>query len=146
MIFMSKLYGAYGSNLNFEQMAHRCPTARFLGVGNIVGYQLEFRGRACGVANVVPCEGGSVPVGIWMIESADEAALDRYEGYPRLYKKQDIPVAFGGRTTPVMFYVMAAEFPVRLPSEEYFNTILTGYGDCGIDSEGLFEAAFRSAE
>lgn len=107
---------------------------------------LEFRGKACGVANVVPCEGGSVPVGIWMIEPADEAALDRYEGYPRLYGKQDIPVAFGGRTTPVMFYVMAAEFPVRLPSEEYFNTILTGYGDCGIDSEGLFEAAFRSVK
>lgn len=146
MIFMSKLYGAYGSNLNFEQMAHRCPTARFLGVGNIVGYQLEFRGRACGVANVVPCEGGSVPVGIWLIEPADEAALDRYEGFPRLYDKQDIPVEFGGRTTPVMFYVMAAGLPVRLPSEEYFNTILTGYGDCGIDSEGLFEAAFRVVE
>lgn len=102
MIFMSKLYGAYGSNLNFEQMAHRCPTARFLGVGNIVGYQLEFRGRACGVANVAPCEGGSVPVGIWMIEPADETALDRYEGYPRLYKKQDIPVAFGCRPRSIL--------------------------------------------
>lgn len=143
---MSKLYGAYGSNLNFEQMAHRCPTAQFLGVGKMVGYMLEFRGKAFGVANVVPYEGGSVPVGIWMIESSDEAALDRYEGYPRLYGKRDIPVEFGGRTTPVMFYVMAAELPVRLPSEEYFNNILTGYNDCGIDSEGLFEAAFRAAE
>lgn len=143
---MSKLYGAYGSNLNFEQMAHRCPTARFLGVGKMVGYQLEFRGKACGVANVVPCEGGFIPVGIWLIEPADEAALDRYEGYPRLYGKRDIPVDFGGRTTPVMFYVMAADLPVRLPSEEYFNTILTGYNDCGIDCEGLFEAAFRAAE
>lgn len=143
---MSKLYGAYGSNLNFEQMAHRCTTARFLGVGTIDGYMLEFRGKACGVANVVPCEGGSVPVGIWLIEPADEAALDRYEGFPWLYNKLDIPVKFGGRITPVMFYVMDAELPVRLPSEEYFNTILTGYNDCGIDSEGLFEAAFRAAE
>lgn len=146
MIIMSKLYGAYGSNLNFEQMAHRCPTARFLGVGTIGGYMLEFRGKACGVANVAHCEGGSVPVGIWMIEPSDEAALDRYEGYPRLYGKRDIPVEFGGRITPVMFYVMDADLPVRLPSEEYFNTILIGYNDCGIDSEGLFEAAFRSAE
>lgn len=146
MICMSKLYGAYGSNLNFEQMAHRCPTARFLGIGTIAGYQLEFRGRACGVANVLPCEGGSVPVGIWLIEPADEAALDRYEGFPWLYNKLDIPVEFGGRVTPVMFYVMAADLPVRLPSEEYFNNILTGYNDCGIDSEGLFEATFRAAE
>lgn len=103
---------------------------------------LEFRGKACGVANVAHCEGGSVPVGIWLIEPADEAALDRYEGFPWLYNKLDIPVEFGGRVTPVMFYVMAAELPVRLPSEEYFNTILMGYNDCGIDCEGLFEAVF----
>lgn len=146
MIFMSKLYGAYGSNLNFEQMAHRCPTARFLGVGTIDGYMLEFRGKACGVANVAHCEGDSVPVGIWMIEPEDEAALDRYEGYPKLYGKEEIPANFGGRITPVMFYVMAEELPVRLPSEVYFNTILTGYDDCGIDCEGLLEAVFRSAE
>lgn len=143
---MSKIYGAYGSNLNFEQMAHRCPTARFLGVGKMVGYMLEFRGKAFGVANVVPYEGGSVPVGIWLIESEDEASLDRYEGYPRLYGKRDIPVEFGGRITPVMFYVMAADLPVRLPSEEYFNTILTGYNDCGIDCERLFEAALRAVK
>ena len=98
------------------------------------------------MANVAHCEGDSVPVGIWMIEPEDEAALDRYEGYPRLYGKEEIPVNFGVRITPVMFYVMAEELPVRMPSEGYFNTILTGYDDCGIDCEGLFEAVFRSAE
>ena len=140
---MGKLYGAYGSNLNFEQMAHRCPTARFLGVGTINGYELEFRGRSRGVATVTACEGVSVPVGIWMIEDPDEAALDVYEGFPRLYIKQDIPTDFNGRIIPVMYYVMVDGLPLTLPSEVYFNTILDGYEDCKIDSEPLFQAALR---
>lgn len=139
---MSKLYGAYGSNLNFEKMAHRCPTARFLGAGKLDGYTLVFRGNSRGVANIEPCAGKFVPIGIWMIETADEAALDVYEGFPRLYGKQNISVNFGGRETNVMVYIMSAELPLRIPSEEYFNAILTGYLDCGIDSEGLFKAGF----
>ena len=35
---MSKrLYVAYGSNLNFEQMKHRCPTAKLYDTGIIEG-------------------------------------------------------------------------------------------------------------
>ena len=30
----NKFYIAYGSNLNLEQMANRCPTARVVGAGN----------------------------------------------------------------------------------------------------------------
>lgn len=40
---MSKIYVAYGSNLNKEQMAYRCPTARFLGTGVIEDYELQDR-------------------------------------------------------------------------------------------------------
>ena len=32
---MAKLYVAYGSNLNKEQMRYRCPTAKFVGTGII---------------------------------------------------------------------------------------------------------------
>lgn len=43
---MSKrLYVAYGSNLNFEQMKHRCPTAKLYDTGIIEGYELQFKGR-----------------------------------------------------------------------------------------------------
>ena len=35
---MAKLYVAYGSNLNKEQMRYRCPTAKFVGTGIIEGY------------------------------------------------------------------------------------------------------------
>ena len=41
---MAKLYVAYGSNLNKEQMRYRCPTAKFVGTGIIEGYELQFKG------------------------------------------------------------------------------------------------------
>ena len=41
---MSKLYVAYGSNLNLKQMAYRCPTATLVGTGVIDNYELQFKG------------------------------------------------------------------------------------------------------
>ncbi|MDE6762271.1 MAG: hypothetical protein K2N26_04185 [Oscillospiraceae bacterium] len=38
---------------------------------------------------------------------------------------------------------MAAQKPVKLPSETYFNAILDGYFDCGIDCEVLFDFMFN---
>ena len=43
---MTKLYLAYGSNLNKRQMASRCPTARPVGSAMIYGWELCFRGVA----------------------------------------------------------------------------------------------------
>ena len=36
-------YFAYGSNLNFEQMAYRCPEATVVGTAKLDGYELAFR-------------------------------------------------------------------------------------------------------
>ena len=45
-----RLYIAYGSNINLEQMAFRCPNSKIVGTRMIPGYELEFRG----VATIVP--------------------------------------------------------------------------------------------
>ena len=37
----NKLYLAYGSNLNLEQMANRCPTAKVVGNSKINGYEKD---------------------------------------------------------------------------------------------------------
>ena len=76
---MSKIYIAYGSNLNKEQMAYRCPTARFLGTGVIEDYELQFKGSLhSAFATIAPKEGAQVPVGLWEIQSRDEKRLDLY--------------------------------------------------------------------
>ena len=52
---MAKLYVAYGSNLNKEQMCYRCPTAKFVGTGIIEGYELQFKGALHGAcATIAP--------------------------------------------------------------------------------------------
>lgn len=38
-----KEYFAYGSNLNFDQMAYRCPEATVVGTAKLDGYELAFR-------------------------------------------------------------------------------------------------------
>lgn len=81
---MNKLYMAYGSNLNLRQMALRCPTAKVVGTKMLDGYQMIFQQ----VATIVPKEGATVPVAIWQIDAECERALDRYEGFPTLYRKE----------------------------------------------------------
>ena len=40
-----KEYFAYGSNLNFEQMAYRCPEATVVGTAKLDGYEIGFPAR-----------------------------------------------------------------------------------------------------
>ena len=70
---MSKLYVAYGSNLNLKQMAYRCPTATLVGTGVIENYQLQFKGMPTGAyATIAHCKGKSVPVAVWDIKPIDD--------------------------------------------------------------------------
>ena len=41
----TKLYAAYGSNINLDQMAFRCPNAKVVGTSEIKDYKLIFRGE-----------------------------------------------------------------------------------------------------
>ena len=57
-----KLYFAYGSNINLDQMAYRCPAAQVVGPVVLEGYELLFCGNASGngVATIKPKEGQQV--------------------------------------------------------------------------------------
>ncbi|MHB1455246.1 MAG: gamma-glutamylcyclotransferase family protein [Saccharofermentanales bacterium] len=142
-----KYYIAYGSNLNLEQMANRCPTAKVVGSTVLKNYRLLFRGaRAGAVANVEPYSGRSVPVLVWEITPADEAALDRYEGFPILYRKENIKVRLSGGTITGMVYIMNDGRTFGCPSCYYYNIILQGYKAAGFDTEILRNAANESVE
>jgi len=148
-----KYYIAYGSNLNQPQMANRCPTARLAGASEMNGYRLLFRGAHAGaVATVEPHKGGSVPVLVWEITPDDEAALDHYEGFPFLYRKEKVKVKLDGKTVTAMVYIMNVEMPADCyrplgqPSAYYYTVILEGYKDVGFDIDILRKATTDSAE
>ena len=84
-----KEYFAYGSNLNFEQMAYRCPEATVVGTAKLDGYELAFRR---GYLTILPKEGASVEGLIWSVTDHDESQLDCYEGYPTFYDKETVTV------------------------------------------------------
>ena len=78
-----RLYIAYGSNLNLEQMAFRCPTAKVVGKSELKDYELLFRGgRRGAVATVEPKEGSTVPVLIWEIQNRDRHRWIFMKGIP----------------------------------------------------------------
>lgn len=136
-----KLYLAYGSNMNQTQMAFRCPTAEVVGISELKGYELLFRGGRMGaVATVEPKEGGTVPVLLWKIRKADEEALDRYEGYPKLYEKQMLQVELEGKEVSAMGYIMTPGHELGVPSDRYADIIWEGYIQCGLDTKPLEDA------
>jgi len=133
--------------MNLEQMAHRCPTAKVVGISQLNDYRLLFRGAHAGaVATVEPFKGGSVPVLVWEIKPADEAALDRYEGWPFLYRKEILKVKVNGKTVKAMVYIMNGGRPLGKPSSYYFNTILEGYRSAEFDVDILTKAVTDTLE
>lgn len=140
-----KLYIAYGSNLDRGQMARRCPTAEVVCSGMLYGHELLFRGSQFGaVATVVPKPGACVPVLVWKIKPSDERALDLYEGYPHLYRKENLSVTMDGRERDIMAYVMTGEREYGVPARSYYETIARGYADAGFDTGVLNEAVQES--
>ncbi len=144
---MSKLYVAYGSNLNKHQMTYRCPTAEYIGSGTLEGYELQFKGSARGAhATIAPREGSSVPVGIWKIQRGDEQRLDLYEGFPSYYGKESISVSMGDKHIRGTVYIMNPRQQFGIPSRNYYEIVREGYRDCGLDTAVLDKALQESAQ
>jgi len=138
---MKKLYLAYESNINLEQMAFRCPDSKVVTTGMISGYELQFKR----VATIEPKEGSEVPVLIWELGGQDELSLDRYEGFPNIYRKEDIEVEINGETQKCMAYVMNRG-EISPPSKRYFYCILQGYMENGLDTNYLVKALEQSLQ
>ncbi len=154
---MKRYYLAYGSNLNVEQMAWRCPDARALGTAEIVGYRLLFKGSKTGAyLTIEPQEGAKVPVAVWEVSAADEARLDRYEGFPTFYYKKDLEITYTSlrtgrkRKVHAFVYIMHEERSCGRPSRQYVLTCLDGYRDFELDerflTRALLDTTRRNAE
>lgn len=145
-----KLYAAYGSNLNIDQMKRRCPDSFVVGSGMIEGYELEFRF----FANIIKSQGHQVPVVIWSISERDERALDHYEGVANgLYYKEALKVRLDGvdengqvSEIDAMVYIMNIDVnrPIQAPSLSYYHTVREGYLQNGLELRSLAVAAIKA--
>lgn len=149
---MRRFYLAYGSNLSVGQMLTRCLDAVYVGTTVIRGYRLLFRGSKTGsYLTIEKKKGRSVPALVWKVSDEDEEALDLYEGYPRFYRKEDIPVelyslADGAPmgTIEAFVYLMDESRPLGKPSNLYVDVCREGYTRFGFDV-GILERAYRES-
>ena len=148
---MKRYYLAYGSNLNVEQMKYRCPGASVVGTSVIEDYELLFKGSKTGSYLTIERKVGSVvPVAVWAVTRRDEAALDRYEGYPAFYYKKDVRVVLDGAIPgftaglDAFVYIMHEDRQLGIPSDYYVQTCLEGYDAFGFSHKYLFDALDRS--
>ena len=134
------LYVAYGSNMNLEQMKYRCPNSKLIGTGTINGWELVFNIHADIIETNNPED--SLPVVVWDISDEDWFYLDMYEGYPRYYVKREVPVNInnGDFDYAVVYVMNDARKGVCPPYEDYFDSIVSGCFDNGIDTEYLYDA------
>lgn len=135
-----KEYFAYGSNLNFDQMAYRCPEATVVGTAKLDDYELAFRR---GYLTILPKEGASVEGLIWSVTDHDESQLDCYEGYPTFYDKETMTVTDAdGTPHEIMVYTMNAPYRDQLlpVSSRYNAVVMQGCLDAGISPQQFYDA------
>ena len=144
---MEKYYIAYGSNMDEEQMAYRCPMAQLLGRIELEDYCLLFKGSKRGAyATIEPEEGSRVPVLVWTIEKEDEKSLDRYEGYPVFYYKKDLKIDLAGKRVAALVYIMDESREYGKPCERYYSVLERAYRKYGFPMKILTEAYEISGE
>ena len=79
-------YFAYGSNMDVNQMAERCPTACFKGKAILKDYRFDL--DSAGYATIINEKGAYVEGLLWSVTREDLVRLDRYEGVAKnCYRK-----------------------------------------------------------
>lgn len=147
-----RLYLAYGSNLNVQQMRYRCPGAKVIGTAAIRNYELLFKGSRSGsYLTIERKHGGKVLVAVWEADEEDERTLDRYEGFPTFYYKKDmnIDVKFFDGTIEkraAFVYIMHEECPIGMPTQLYVDVCREGYRNFGFNENFIDNAIQRSVK
>ncbi len=136
-----KYYIAYGSNLNIAQMKHRCPDAKIIGTSMLKGWQLLFKGSKTGsYLTIERKDGSNVPIAVWEVSESDVRKLDRYEGYPDFYYKQNVLLTGAGKLMDAFVYIMHENRKIGVPSDYYVDTCLQGYESFGFDRKYIDRA------
>jgi gamma-glutamylcyclotransferase (GGCT)/AIG2-like uncharacterized protein YtfP len=130
-------YFAYGSNMNLEQMALRCPGARMVGLVRKTGwrYLINQRGYVTSIddpdAETLGC--------LWELSEEHWAALDRYEGVSGgFYRRVDCEVLSidSEELVQSVAYRAANETP-GTPSATYANVVIDGAHQIGLPESYL---------
>jgi len=140
------LYFAYGSNLDTNQMARRCPRARPVGPAVLTKHALCFAGFSQvwggAVASVTRRDGWQTEGLLYSVTPRDLDALDIYEGHPFVYRRRrKIVITPDGRRRVAYLYIHRARTRF-VPGSDYLAVIRRAYWRYGFDAAVLNAAAW----
>jgi hypothetical protein len=137
------LYFAYGSNMDVDAMARRCPRSKALGLARLERHRLAVMREGWLTAAREPRS--AVHGVLWDLALSDIAALDRYEGLSQgLYAKLTQPVIAERSSKQAIVYFGANAGPgVARPA--YLAEVLAAARSWPLPAEGL-EALERIAQ
>lgn len=132
-----QFYFAYGSNMNLANMKGRCGVgAQVIGPALLDDYELTFDKR--GYANIISQVGQQVWGVAWEIDQNCLKALDRYEGYPQMYGRQDVQIIWQQQIITAMVYIEPADQSGGQPSRSYLdNRVIPGAKENGLPAEWI---------
>lgn len=141
------LYAAYGSNLDPDRMAIRAPHSPLQGTGWLSGWRLTFGGEDVGwegpIATVVEDPDSQVYVALYDLTTADERALDEWEGSPiALRNKIRVRVQTLDGDALAWMYVLDA-YEGGLPSARYLGLVADAAEAGGAPSDYVQELRGR---
>lgn len=123
-------YFAYGSNMDWQQMQRRCPSAKFVCVARLTDYQFTIgrhsRLRHCGTATIAAQRGSEVCGIVYDVSDEDLLALDAFEDG---YRRELVSVtALNDGDVPLetLVYIAEKEENVPLPDAGYKQHMLDG--------------------
>ena len=128
-------YLAYGMNMNRQAMSERCPKAKPMGGFYLPDHRLMFRG----VADIRHDRDSVLPVVAWEITHDCLRALDKLEGYPRLYDRRKVNGEWW------IYDMNGNKNQTHTPSKYYYEMIEQGYEDFDLDDYHL-RVALHDAE
>ena len=130
-------YFAYGSNMNLDQMAVRCPGGRMLGLVRKRDWRYLINQRGYVTAQEDP---DAETLGcLWELTEEHWAVLDRYEGVAGgFYRRVDCEVVplDSGEPVSAIAYRAANETP-GTPAENYANIVIDGARQIGLPKDYL---------
>ena len=132
-----RLYFAYGSNMDENRMAYRCPNAKPLGKARLDNMTLGLDSKS--YATVYHKDESWVEGLLWSLEKSDEKELDRREGVSiGCYSKHEMNVMTCCGIRNALVYISEREpFSVEVLDVEYIDLCFNAAVEHGVDANTI---------
>jgi len=127
---MSVINFAYGRNMDFNKLKERGVSFEFIGMGILENYELKFNKialnkKGVGYANVVRSKGSKVEGLLFSMKNIER--LDKFEGFPKHYQKENLEIHHSGTLVRAIVYVAVSNMISNnlKPEKSYLSNLLS---------------------